>query len=171
MRLLIALLLASAILGGVQLFMWFQASVPAPRVISFVAAPAEGRYSLELTLTFDAEPDAFDFDMASLRVSRQGKVVLLRTQRLPAGTPILIEDLPGIVEGRNEFFVSVFVPDDGLAQMRAVRLRLLLDGQFVSEQTLWSPPGEPVQGTLVLEASSAAEPSAPDAHRGRGEVT
>ena len=76
MRIIAATVLAVGILVVVQSYVWFQAGVPMAAVERYVPPPATGKFAVEITLTFDAEPDAFDFDSVSLKVSRGGETLL-----------------------------------------------------------------------------------------------
>src|SRR5688500_12015744 len=119
MRPLLALLLAALILGLVQAYMVFQASVTPPP-IEHVTPRAAGKFSLDITLTFNAAGD--DFTPESLLVTLAGKELLRRTDRIPAGTPIRTDDAPGLAVGKNEFFVQAGAGDDAVAVARAVRV-------------------------------------------------
>ncbi len=60
MRPLLALILAVVILGGLQLYMVFR---PQPKVVAVdYEQTATGKFTVDVTLTFDAGPDAFALD-------------------------------------------------------------------------------------------------------------
>ena len=161
----LALAIATGILGTVWAYERFQASVrPA------VALPAEQAtsaiYDLEITLTFTAVADAFALDDAhSLLLSFRGQPLLKRAEPVEAGQPLEIQEIPGVVVGRNEFYLEVFPADESALREHAVRLRILQAGNVVAEQTLWSPAGEPVRGVIRLDvpANSSAELGEEDA--------
>ena len=151
MRIILAVLFAVGILLVVQCFTWFQASIPMAAVEQFMPERAEGKFALDVTLTFQAEPDPFDFDAVSLRIRRGDEVLLERREPVAAGRPVTIADLPNMTLGRNEFFVTASVPANEPNQEHAVRVRILRDGQPIARRTLWSAPGEPVQGIVVVD--------------------
>ncbi len=148
MRPLLALLIAALIVGVVQGYMWFQASLPRPELQRVEPAAAAGTFSLEITLTFDAQPDAFE--PTSLVVLHAGRELLRRDDRVPAGEGVKIEiaELPVAL---NEFFVTASAGDEATPAARAVRVRVLRDGAPIAEQTLWSEPGEPVSGKVLVD--------------------
>ncbi len=171
MRPILALLVATTILGGLRLYMELRPT----RTATFAQEPetlAAGRFALEITLSFAAGPDPFalDLDQApSLLVLFRGAELLRVSEPVDAGIPVRREDLPQIAAGANEFFVRATPQDPDPRTARAVRLRLLRDEQPIAEQSLWSLSGEVVEGAVVLrvpnkpvesaEAPSASVPS------------
>jgi hypothetical protein len=152
MRPLLALLTISVILGGLQLYMLYRPQ--RSHVASHEAEQAAaGRFQVELTLTFDAGPDEFALDQSdapALLVQLRGRDVLRRREPLAAGEQIVV-DVTGLVAGRNEFFVQATPRDVGASLARAVRVRVLRDDVPLADQTLWSEPGEIVQGAIEVE--------------------
>ena len=55
-----------------------------------------------------------------------------------------------MVAGQNEFFVQAAPQDTTTARARAVRVRILRDGNPLADETLWSEPGEVVQGAVLV---------------------
>jgi hypothetical protein len=154
MRPLLAVAVSVVILGGMALYMQRR-----PQTGSVVVErKAEGVYSLEITLSFDAGPDEFALsadDQPSVLVKFRDSELLKLTDRIPAGEPIVIERVEGIVAGpgaagRNEFYVAATPAESGANVSRALRVRVLRDGEPVADQSLWSEPGWPVQGTVEL---------------------
>ena len=159
MRPLLAIGIAAAILGTVEAYMLFQASLPHPK-LERIEQPAAGKFALDLTLTFAAQAD--NFEPHSLQVLFAGQEVLSKTDPLPPGTPVVV-DLPTLVEGQNELFIQAGVGESDSKVARAVRARILRDGTPIAEQTLWSEPGEPVAGAMTIDVPQAAE-DAPHDH-------
>jgi hypothetical protein len=152
MRPLLAFLVVGSILGGLQLYMTYR---PQPRREPLQAeVTAAGRFDVELTLTFDAGPDAFALDptsAAALLVQLRGHDVLRRTDRIAAGTHVVVKSVAGIVVGANEFYVQATPQDTTSPVARALRVRVLRNGNPLSQQTLWSEPGDVIQGAIVVE--------------------
>ena len=67
MRPLLAVIVASTILGGLRLYIDMRSRMPPAQQIN-LERPTEGVFSLELILTFDAEPDAFAVEPMAVRV-------------------------------------------------------------------------------------------------------
>jgi hypothetical protein len=156
-RPLLALAIVLGILGTVWAYERFQASVKQP-----VSAPAEhlaaAAYALDITLTFPAAADAFALNEPySLLLTFRGETLLKETEPIDPGRPLQVKKIPNVVEGRNEFYLEVTPAENDEPRDHAVRLRILRDDVVVAEQTLWSPPGEPVQGLMTLTVPAAAK--------------
>ena len=152
MRPLLAIVLTTGILGGLQAFLSFR-KTDGPYVGAQLIQ-ATGEYALELTLSFDAGPDPFGLDAEdtpSVLVSLAGQELLRRTDTISASQPLLIPSVAGLVVGRNEIFVQASSADTSSLRPRALRLRVLRDGTSLAEQSLWANSGEPVQGTIIAE--------------------
>ena len=162
MRPVLALLLSLAIFGAVAGYLRF-----AREVQRRGAAPAgeeeaavEGKFALEVTLSFDAGADsAFSLDptkSTAVRVQFRGRELLRISEPVAAGTPLRIEDVEGIVAGLNEFYIEAQPANQFVLAAHAVRVRAFRDGHPIADQTLWSEPGLPVQGTLRVDVPEHA---------------
>jgi hypothetical protein len=163
MRPLLSIVISAFILLGVRAYLGFAASLREARVLHYVAREEEaatGRFSAEITLTFDCQADEFSLEPTSLVLKHQGKELLKREGIVAAGEPIMIENIAGITAGKNEFYFECVPKDDGKALARAVRVRVLRDGVSVADQTLWSPPGQTPRGAIVVDVAPSP--------RGRG---
>jgi hypothetical protein len=164
MRPILALLLCLAIFGAVAGYLQFAREVQV-RIAALPADPqeelsAEGKFSLEATLSFDAGADsAFSLDPAkstSVRVQFRGHELLLVDEPVAAGSSLRIEDVEGIVPGVNEFFIEAQPASQGLPVAHAARIRVFRDGHPIAEETLWSEPGLPVQGIVRVDVPEHA---------------
>ncbi len=156
MRPLAAIVTSAVILGGLQLYMVLRERYrpPAP---TFVERFTEDAYGMELTLTFRAARDAFEFDDEGpvLSVLFRGDIVFAADDAVDANVPVVVDNIPGIVVGANEFVVHALTGGTDWDTSHAVRIRLLRNGLPIAEQTLWSDPGEPVRGTVFLDVPEA----------------
>ncbi len=160
MRPLLALVLSLAILGSVQAYMLFVNGLPqyVPNVPT--ETTASGHFRLELTLTQDAQPDAFEATSLLVNLPQQGNRVLIHKEEvIPALDPIVIDSITEFIVGENELFVQVGVGDAGfdvagseelVLRRSAVRVQLFRDRVLLADETLWAEPGEPIQGKLVI---------------------
>ena len=158
MRPLSAIAVVILILGGVQFYMSQRPTVV--RQVADEEVQAGGDFSLDITLTFDAGPDAFALDVndaPSLLVLFRGNELIRETELVSAGEVVTVEKIDNVVNGQNEFFVQATPADSDALLARALRIRILRDGQVISDSSLWSEPGETIQGTLLLELSLAEE--------------
>lgn len=151
------LLLAAAVFGTLIGYSRFVASLPSLRSEYHEPPAADGTFRLELTLSFDAEQDAFSLpDDPSLLVRLGGHDLLRRTDRVSATEKIAVANPPGIVAGRNAFYVRAVPDKEAIARPCAVQLRILRDDQLLREMTLWSQPGDVVSGEVQIDLSESA---------------
>jgi len=153
MRPLLVLVITLAILGGLQLYMATR-SVVHPNASAYAPPAATGRFSLEVTLTFDAGPDAFALqvdDAPSVLVQHRGQDLIRSTRPVASGTTLRADDVAGVVAGRNEFSVRATPQEDAGDVARALRVRVFRDEVPVADETFWSEPGEPVEGVIALD--------------------
>ncbi len=61
MRPLLTIIIGAAIVGLVQAYMMFQASLPSTQPSQQIVPQAEGVFSVEVVLTFDAAGDSFSY--------------------------------------------------------------------------------------------------------------
>ena len=157
MRPIFVLLMSIGLLFGMN---WFLGLNPAGsghshRELQVIEAP--GEYAVDLTISFDAGQDEFALDVSedatSLLVQMNGKEVVRRSGEVYANeSPIRVESIEGVTVGTNEFFVQA-APIDLASGANCVRVRILRDDAVVATETIWSEPGEIVQGTVRLEVS------------------
>ena len=159
MRPLGAILVWVAILGGLALYMKLR---PEPgRLITVGLSEASGAFSLEVVLTFDAGPDPFATEIEienrpSLVITFEGEEWLRRTDKIPSGTVIVIDDITGIKSGLNELYLSASPIDEEYDLVRGVRVRLMRDEVVVAEDAFWSEPGHLVEGPMRFDIPKAA---------------
>ncbi len=163
MRPLIALLLSAGILLGVRMYLNLASSLRGgAKVVTVDQTAAEGQYSVDVTLTFDAQADEFALEPVSLVLRHQDKTLLERKELVPAGEPLVVDDVAGLVEGRNEFYFACIPRAEGGQVARAVRIRVLRDGAVVVDQTLWAEAGQTPRGRIVLDIPPAKREQAHD---------
>ncbi len=154
MRPLIALIVAAVVLGSVSLFIKHQSRILVEKAAPRASQVVKGRLDVEITLTFDAGPDAFALqgtDAPSLIVEHLGNAILSRTDEITAGKPITISDIANIEQGGNSFVVRCTPQDKDPEVAHAIRVRVLRDGQPIADESIWSAPGEPCEGIVEVE--------------------
>ncbi len=159
MRILLAAALSGLILGGLAAYMNLRPTPGAGSGGPIVLQTASGSFSVDITLTFDAAPDSFAVDpsrAAALLVLFHGKELLRATEPVSAGQPVRIEPIEGMLAGENEFFVHAAPSDADALLARGLRVRVLRDDLPIAEQSLWSEPGEVVQGIVVVSVPAYA---------------
>lgn len=150
-RPLFVLAIALVTLGSVQALSMFQASLPPAPSFQGIEALATGAFTLDITPTFDCQRDAFGQDPTSVLVRLQTRDLLRREEACPAGIPLKIPDVTGVAVGKNSFYVRLSAADESWDVERAARIRVYRDGALVAEKTIWSAPGEPVEGVMEIE--------------------
>jgi hypothetical protein len=172
-RPLLVLVMATVVWGSLMLFHKFRASLPTSDAVANVRADAQSEYAIAITLTFDAQGDAFS--PLALRVSLDGVHEPLFESNLTvrAGVPVLIAPVAGIKVGVNELLVEVGSGtdfsdesantfgsgvDDGEATeaslhqaAHAIRVQVMANEDEIVDQTLWSEPGDTVSGLIVID--------------------
>ena len=164
MRPLLAILVAVVILGGLQAYMRWRPRPQTTRVDP-VTRIAGGNFDLEVALTFAAGPDPFALDLdaaESVVITLAGRDLLRETSPIAAGETLRVRDIKGIVAGPNEFHVRAFAQQENADLIRGLRVRLLRDNLPIAEQSLWSEPGQPVEGAILVDVRGE---SAADDHK------
>jgi hypothetical protein len=122
---------------------------------------AEDVFTLEITLTFDAGGEsAFSLEPAestAVLVRFRDRELLRMEEPVPAGTPLRIEEIEGVVEGSNEFYIEAHPASQAIPVAHAVRVRVFRNQAPVAEETLWSEPGLPVRGTVRFDVRTGAD--------------
>ena len=139
-----------------------------PIRIDPIAGIVGGKFELHVTLTFAAGPDPFALDLdaaESLLVTLAGHDLLRETGPIAAGQTLRVPDIQGVLAGSNEFYVRAIAQEDNVDMVRGLRVRLLRDDQPVAEQSLWSEPGQPVEGVIRVDvpARQLQKPTNPQA--------
>lgn len=156
MRPLIVVILAVLVLSGTKWLIDFNAAASAGRQhgeLQLIQAP--GETYIEVTMTFDVGPDEFALDLVdapSLLVNMNGREVLLRTDSISAfESPIVVGPIEGVIVGINEFFVQASPSSLDELKPRAIRVRIIRDGNTMADKSIWPALGDIVQGTVSLE--------------------
>lgn len=158
MRPVLVIVLATAILGGMQVFLNANRPVAADQHEGLKLIQASGEYAVDVTLTFEAGPDEFAIDAAgdapSLLVQMNGNELLRRTDTISTDeSPIQILGIEGVVVGKNEFFVQASPSDQSSLAAMSARIRITQDGNPVADETIWADGGDILQGTVQLEVA------------------
>src|SRR4051812_37199046 len=125
MRPLLVALLAVAIFGALAAYERFVATLQNSMQLEHVPFPAMGKFSVELMLSFDAAKDEFTLSNDPALVVRLSGQDLIRREQASAGEPLQADDVPGIVEGRNAFFVRAVPDEQQIKRPCAVQIRIL----------------------------------------------
>ena len=167
MRPLLAIAVWVVLIGGLSWYMQTRQEVRA--VAGFQPTALETKLTLEVTPSFAVRPDPFalqtdEGDKAvALLIRLNGRDVLKKSEKLAGGSQIKVDDVQGLVEGRNEFYVEANPPLNEASQSHAVRIRVKRENETLAERTLWSEPGSRIAATFSLEVKPT-EPVQDDEH-------
>ncbi len=166
-RPLLVLVMWTAIWGSLISFQNFRASLPKPEAIENQREDAQAEYAIAITLTFDAQGDAFS--PIAMRVSLDGvsEPIFESDTTVQAGVPVLISPVAGIKVGVNELLVEVGSGTDSTEATQqqvahAIRVQVMANAEVIVERTLWSEPGNTISGLVVIDVpeNSAANTAA-----------
>ena len=163
MRFLLTVLVWLIMVGGLAVYIDQRDRRPRTesQVVAEVAAPVE-EYTLELTPTFSTAADPFalsgDRTASATMVARLGERELFRSEKpLPAGLPVSVHPVAGLVIGRNELFLRAAPPASDALKDHAVRVRLLRGSRIVFDETLWGKSGAAVAGSIPFTLAGTTE--------------
>ncbi len=165
MRPFIVLLFAIAVLGSLYGYLAIAERPIKATEVTDVAAT--GKFTVKLTIPFDAVASDFDIDDVgeSLSVQLDGKLLLRRTDLVKRGE-ITINNVPGVKLGRNEFVVSAqpqtasnessgFSLEDNAAETTPIpvpiRIQVFRDDILIGEKTTWNQPGLRLVSTIMVD--------------------
>jgi len=188
-RPLLVLVMATIVWGSLTLFQKFRASLPTPKAVENVRADAQSEYAIAITLTFDAQGDAFN--PLALRVSLDGVAEPLFESKttVRAGVAVLISPVAGIKVGVNELLIEVGSGTDSSVDStnafgsgsadreiteaavqqvaHAIRVQVLANEEVIVDQTLWSEPDDAVSGLILIDVPENSDArSTPVEHAG-----
>ena len=163
MRFAITILVWLIMVGGLALYIdQRDRRQPAEvRSAAEVAAPMDD-FTLELTPTFSTAVDPYalsgDPAAAATLLVRLGERELFRSNKpLPAGIPVSLIPVAGLIVGRNELFVRAAPPLSEALKDHALRVRLLQGRRVVFDETLWGKNGDAVAGAIPFTLNGTAE--------------
>ena len=191
MRPLLAVGVIVVALGSVQAYITFVGSVTGGKYGRIEQTAAEGRFHVNLTISFNARATVFEPE--SVLFQLHGRTLLQTEEPVPAGTVLSIDPVDGIVEGVNEFYLKVATGDEeteeteenaafslsaddapgestaaagpgGADKSRAVRIQVFRDDQLIVEETIWSEVGQAVDGTVTLLVPAGSGTTDDDDH-------
>jgi hypothetical protein len=171
-RPLLVLVMVAAVWGSLTSFQKFRASLPKPEPVENVRAAAQSVYAIAITLTFDAQGDAFS--PLALRVSLDGveEPLFESNTTVQAGVPVLVSPVEGIKVGVNELLIEVGSGKDSTAASlqqisHAIRVQVRANEEVIVERTLWSEPGNTISGLIVIDVpENTAASATPAEHEG-----
>lgn len=148
-RPLLALLISCFILGGMTSFMHFR-----PRPTAYASehpAPTQVGLRVELQCTGSLSPDTFASEPISMELTLNGKRVYASEQAIAADELIVVDPLPPLTTGKNEFMAQLNFAEESSEQSQAVRIQFFQDGTLWGQPSLtWCEPGAGTAQAVVL---------------------
>jgi len=154
MRFFLSLFIWLAIVGGLFAYTWQRdAGLPKGPSIVEAAKQVKGSHFLEITPTFSAEKDPFalqsDTDnIRLLELKLNGKALDIKAVEMKRGQVMLIRELPKLLVGFNEFYISASPPIAESMLSHGIRVRLLDGSSVLFDNTIWASPGARVSGAI-----------------------
>ncbi|MBI4963480.1 MAG: hypothetical protein HY913_09395 [Desulfomonile tiedjei] len=167
MRPVLAVLIWVALVGGLSAYMHAREKINPAR--SYEVRAVTEPFALEVTTTFDLEPDPFalktetESEAPALLVRVNGKEALRRNDRVERGVPFRLEPVPGLVQGHNEIYLEANPPVEQADRSLAVRVRVFRGSMPVADQSIWSEAGSTVATTFRVDIEPEKTPEA-DTH-------
>ena len=158
MRFLTVIVIWMVFVGGLSFYMNQREEAGAVR--EFQTIEAQGVYRLEITTSFDAEPDPFALDIddtanpSALLVQLGGEEILRREEGVKAGSSIVVSPIEGLTVGRNEFYIEASPPLDLAERSHAVRVRVFRDETALLDRTFWTEPGVRLATAFEIDIQS-----------------
>jgi hypothetical protein len=160
-RPILAFTLAILIFGSVGAYARIASLVPSQRATGVSLPEAQGEFALELQFTCPLAADPFVLDAKTSLLVQFGQQELLhRQERVDTEQPLRIEAVKQLKSGKNILFLKAIPADEFLARSNAVRIRVLRNELPWAEHTLWSQPGEPFAGEIVLQVPEVLQEDA-----------
>jgi hypothetical protein len=155
MRLAVAALIWVVLVGGLATYMAYrnQGAVTHSQML----VQARGAFAVEVTPTFDLEPDPFALQTndsgtaPALLLKINGTEVAKRSHRIQRGIPLVFERVPSLTQGSNEVYLEANPPLEEANRALAVRVRVLRDGQPIVERSFWSDMGSKISATFDVK--------------------
>ncbi len=155
MRFISIIIIWIVLIGGMTLFMNSRPSTVPIQEIKRDAA--QGDFWLDVTTTFDAQPDPFALSLddsssaTALLVKVDGDEILREEKSVQAGSVIQVKPVSQLKVGQNEFFIEANPPASLINQAHAVRCRIFNGSSLLKEQTVWSQPGLSIVSTFSID--------------------
>jgi hypothetical protein len=162
MRPAIAVLIWLIIIGGLSAYMHKRETIRPGS--TYEVQEASGNFAVEITTTFDVEPDPFALRTDSgtaapaMLVRINGQDVLRQAEKVERGMPIRLEPVPALIQGHNELYIEANPPMDQTAQSLAMRVRVFQGNQPVADQSIWSEAGSKIAAALPVEIQPEKTP-------------
>jgi hypothetical protein len=155
MRPVLAVLIWVALIGGLSAYMHAREKINPAR--SYEARAVTDAFALEVTTTFDLEPDPFalktdtESTAPALLIRVNGKEAFRRNDRVDRGVPFRLEPVPALIQGHNEIYLEANPPMENADRSLAVRVRVFRGLTPVADQSIWSESGSTVATTFRVD--------------------
>ena len=162
MRPALAILIWLVLIGGLAAYMHARETIHPGS--SYEVVQASGAFALEVTTTFDVEPDPFALRTDSgstapaLLVRINGQEVLRQVERVERGIPFRLEPVPALIQGHNEIYLEANPSLDQAAQSLAVRVRVFRGNQPLADHSIWSEAGSRIAAAFPVDVQPEKTP-------------
>lgn len=160
MRFLLSLLIWILFVGGLWSYTWYRdAKAPEGPPVAKAVARVEGNYRIEITPTFAIAEDPFALQSdtgatPSVELRLNGISLKHPDVEMSRGKVIQIRDLPELIAGFNEIYISASPPISENDLFHGLRVRLIDDDKEIVDKTLWAGHGAIVSGAVNFEVAA-----------------
>ncbi|MBN2134418.1 MAG: hypothetical protein JW737_01685 [Acidobacteria bacterium] len=160
MRPLIAIFINVLLIGGLFLYMGIRDT---GEETHHIAEPekAEGIYTLDISTTFKISwEEVFLLNAQggeNAVISINGMRLTGEMMKSPFDSTFRINNLPGIIEGKNEVFIELSRSSEDATRPAAVNVEIKKDGVKYFSDVFWFEPEEPVVMTVVFNEDKAKD--------------
>ena len=161
MRLLLAGVIWIVFVGGVALYTSKSAKQQVNKVLVPPVQETSRPSNCRVWTSFSASPDPFalggDTESQVLRVTLNGKSILVRKGSLDGSSVQESQISTGLKFGQNELFIETSPPYAEHDRAHAARLQLESNGRVLVDRTFWSVGGTPIVTSITFEFKGGAE--------------
>jgi hypothetical protein len=160
MRPLIAILINVLLVGGLFLYMGIRDTGEKTHHIE-EPEKSEGIYTMDISATFKISGEEVFLlntqNGENAVISINGTKITGEMMKSPFDSTFRINNLPGIIEGRNEVFIELSRSTEDAARPAAVNVEIKKDGMKYFSDVFWFEPEEPIVMTVVFDEDKGKE--------------
>lgn len=159
MRFLLCIVIWIIFVGGLWVYTWQRdARLPDSPLAAPPVETVQGNYRLEITPTFSAETDPFALQADtpktdSIELRLNGQLLQQPDEAIIRGKILKILNIPVMLTGYNEIFVSASPPISETDLDHGIRVRLLDGETIIVDDTIWAGSGARVSGSVGFQMS------------------
>jgi len=163
MRFILCIVIWIIFVGGLWVYTWQRdAKLPDSPLAAPPVETVKGNYRLEITPTFSVETDPFALQAdtpqtEAIELRLNGQLLQQLDEAISRGKTLKLFNIPEILTGFNEIFVSASPPISETDLDHGIRIRLLDGETIIVDDTVWAGGGARVSGSVSFQMSMKAD--------------